>query len=97
VGQSRYGEEQPLCGIPQRLSNRVSYLRRTARLGKPHEVMLCEEFQACGIAHVSGEENDALVHGGRCGLQQVVQVWSIEFWQAQIAQDEVIVTRVNLL
>ena len=88
---------KPLCYMPLCVLNRFSYLRCTARFGQPHEIMLFEEFHACGIENVAGEENHAPVHGGRFGLQQMVKILPIEFWQAQIAEDEVILLRVNLL
>ena len=82
--------------MPQGLLNCVSHLRGPARLGEPQEVMLLKELDAHRIERIAGEENDALGHVGRFGLQQMIKLLSVEFRQAQVAQDEVIVTFAHL-
>ena len=92
----RQARERPLGNMPQSVLHHLSYLRGTARLGEPQEVVLLKELNAQGVERIPGEKNHALVHAGRFGLEQMIQVLPVEFRHAQVAQDEVIPPFVHL-
>jgi hypothetical protein len=68
--------------VPQSLLHHVSHLCGTAWLREPQEMMLRKERETHGIERICGEENHALAHVGRFGLQQMIQVLPVEGRQA---------------
>jgi hypothetical protein len=60
--------------MPQGLLYHVSHLRGTAWLGQPQEGLFFKERKAYGIERIPGEENHAVVHVGRFGLQLLTEL-----------------------